>query len=140
MKILLQRAAIGENCTIGFLVADNFRCYTLEDRVREKPGVPVSVWKIPGQTAIPKGTYKVIINMSQRFGKELPLLERVEGFSGVRIHAGNRSKDTEGCILLGTKLGVDHESIENSREAMSQFMQVIGPVFARGEDIWIDVK
>lgn len=140
MKMVLQRAAVGKTCTIGFLVADGFRCYTLEDVVREKPGVDVSVWKIPGETAIPRGSYQVIINMSNRFKKELPLLIGVPGFSGVRIHAGNRSKDTEGCILLGTKMGADHESIEQSQIAMSQFMQVIGPVFARGEDIWLEVK
>ena len=49
-----------ENSTIGELLVDGiWECFTLEDVER-----PV---KIKGETAIPKGTYKVIINESNRF-------------------------------------------------------------------------
>ncbi|CDD19922.1 putative uncharacterized protein [Prevotella sp. CAG:732] len=36
-----------------------------------------------------------------RFKKWLSLILGVPGFSGVRIHAGNTAKDTQGCILVG---------------------------------------
>lgn len=94
MNLTLKRIELGDNYTIGKLYVDNvFECYTLEDKVRLE--------KIKGETAIPTGTYKVIITKSNRFKKDLPLILNVMNFEGVRIHAGNTDKDTEGCILVG---------------------------------------
>lgn len=102
MKLLLERLQIDPDVTIGSLSIDGRRtCWTLEDPVREAPGKPVADWKIPGQTAIPYGTYAVQITQSMRFGRLLPLLIAVPGFTGVRIHPGNTTADTEGCILVG---------------------------------------
>jgi hypothetical protein len=50
---------------------------------------------------IPTGKYKVIVDHSNRFNRDLPLLLNVAGFTGVRIHRGNTSKNTQGCILPG---------------------------------------
>jgi hypothetical protein len=68
-------------------------CHTLED-VLQPPGV-----KIDGSTCIDAGKYHVILSMSQRFGKVLPELLDVDNFSGIRMHGGNTTEDTEGCIL-----------------------------------------
>jgi len=57
--------------------------------------------KIYGETAIPAGRYKVILSMSARFKRVLPELLDVGHFTGIRIHRGNTSKDTAGCILIG---------------------------------------
>jgi hypothetical protein len=96
MKLTLERVAKKETYTIGKLYIDGFYfCDTLEDRVRAK-GV-----KVYGETAIDSGTYKVIMDMSKRFKKRMPLLLDVPNFAGVRIHAGNTVKDTLGCILVG---------------------------------------
>lgn len=70
----------------------HFVCYTMEPTVRTGP-------KVPGKTAIPAGTYDCIVNFSKRFQKPLPLLVNVPGFSGVRIHGGNRPENTQGCLL-----------------------------------------
>jgi hypothetical protein len=108
MKIQIKRLHRTEFSTIGELLIDNvWECYTLEDIERDV--------KIKGETAIPKGTYKVIINQSNRFKRLLPLLLNVEGFEGVRIHAGNTNHDTEGCILVGKTRSNDF--IGQSRKA-----------------------
>jgi hypothetical protein len=121
MKLLLERDIKTTLFTLGRLYIDGqFEAFTCEDAVREKPGVPVAEWKIPGVTAIPRGTYRVIITFSNRFQKHLPLLLDVPGFAGIRIHAGNTAENTEGCILLGT--GRKDGAVTNSRLAMSAFM------------------
>ncbi|WP_250492919.1 DUF5675 family protein [Caballeronia sp. GAWG1-1] len=60
MKLVLHRTVKSALSTEGFLEVDGrFQCYTLEPTYREKPDIPVSVWKIMGKTAIPVGTYSV---------------------------------------------------------------------------------
>lgn len=96
MKLLLKRVQLDPDVTIGSLTVDGqFECWTCEDTVRP-PGV-----KVAGRTAIPFGRYAVTITRSPRFQRDLPLVESVPGFSGVRIHPGNTADDTEGCILPG---------------------------------------
>lgn len=95
MKIEVKRTDFLEMCTIGHLLIDGVDTgiFTLEDKVRSE--------KVFGETAIPKGTYRVVVDYSNHFQKELPHLLNVPNFEGVRIHAGNTDKDTEGCILVG---------------------------------------
>lgn len=103
MTLRLVREPSVRGCTFGKLSIDGvFECHTLEDEMREQPG-PVAAWKIPGVTAIPRGTYQVRLTMSARFGKLLPLVQDVPGFEGIRIHAGNVISDTDGCILVGRR-------------------------------------
>ena len=75
-------------------------CFTCEDIDRQLEDGDGS-GKVAGSTCIPRGTYKIIIDHSKRFNRDLPLLLFVPFFSGVRIHAGNTTSDTEGCILVG---------------------------------------
>ena len=101
MILQLVRRWFTEESTIGELLIDGqHECFTLEDPVHKGP-------KIPGRTAIPEGTYPLVVTLSQRFGRELPLLLNVPGFSGIRIHPGNTAQDTEGCILVGQTRGQD---------------------------------
>jgi hypothetical protein len=95
MKIDICREDFTDKSTVGKMFVDGvFECFTLEDVVRNGP-------KVYGATAIPVGTYSVIIDFSGHFQKELPRILDVPGFEGIRIHCGNTDKDTEGCILLG---------------------------------------
>jgi len=103
-----------------------FNCYTCEDPVRGK-GDPATVaeWKIKGDTAIPYGTYKVKKTYSQRFKRDMWELQNVPGFSGIRIHAGNTAKDTEGCILLGQHINGDYNGIAQSKAAIAEFEAIM---------------
>ena len=124
MKFSVHRNPSGLTCTIGELYVDGvFLCHTLEDVIRERPGMAVEAWKVKGNTAIPEGTYPLAITWSNKFKCELPLVVGVPGFEGIRIHAGNTDADTEGCILVGTWTG--GESISNSRAALASLMDVL---------------
>ncbi|HEY9543694.1 MAG TPA: DUF5675 family protein [Prevotella sp.] len=95
-----------EDYTIGKLYIDGiYFCDTLEDKDRGLKDndniLSIKAKKVFGKTAIPKGTYKVILNESNRFKKILPFIVNVKGFEGIRIHQGNLSNHTEGCILVG---------------------------------------
>jgi hypothetical protein len=139
MQIEVKRRQSMGRSTIGEMFVDGaWQCYTLEDVVREKPGVPVMNWKVKGETAIPAGTYKVVINMSTRFKKLMPLLLNVPGFSGVRIHPGNTHENTEGCILVGRKLSLD--TITESRLAYLDLFAQMVEAEKGGEDIYITIS
>lgn len=130
MQFVLHREMTADGNTLGKLSLDGeFVCHTLEDPIREREGQPVYMWKIPGRTAIPAGSYRLVITHSPRFDEPLPLLINVPGFSGVRIHAGNDVQHTEGCILVGLARGqLDNDlgvEILQSRKALEQLMKLL---------------
>lgn len=139
MELLLQRTDLRENCTIGELSVDGeFECFTLEDTVRERPNCPVSEWKIAGKTAIPAGRYAVVVSVSPRFGKPLPLLVNVPGFVGVRVHCGNVAADTDGCLLVGERVAGD--AIGESRKAFAALMEKISDAIESLHVIHIEIR
>lgn len=130
MKLKVLRTLGTQGCTLGTMSVDGkFQCYTLEDEVREE--------KIYGETAIPAGEYRVIVNHSPHFNRELPLLLNVPGYEGVRIHPGNTAADTLGCILVGASKGAT--SITQSVVAFTALFDVIQNAIAQGEDVWISL-
>lgn len=137
MRLTVIREEFGKDFTIGRLLAGGrFFCWTLEDKDRRvELG---SELKIHKATAIPIGEYKVIINESARFKKDMPLLLDVPYFSGVRIHSGNTHNDTEGCILVGKEKHSDR--IGRSREAFNELMSFLKVFIRGGEQITIEIK
>ena len=100
MKLTLVRFAVTPVATLGSLRLDGrHECFVLEDPYRGQ--LTNAADKVPGRTAIPMGSYPVIITHSPRFNRELPLVDAVPRFSGIRIHPGNTVDDTEGCLLVG---------------------------------------
>lgn len=133
MKLTLERGRPGDGWVCGKLLVDGqFECFTLEDMPR--PGMV----KVPGQTAIPEGTYQVIVNYSTRFHQLMPLLLNVPGFTGIRIHSGNSAADTEGCILLGG--GQSPGWVGQSRIAFGKFFPKLEAALEKGEKVFIEVK
>ena len=106
MNIILDRIAKKSKYTIGKLYIDGeYFCDTIEDTDRgltqTMTDAQIKSKKVYGQTAIPTGTYRIIISYSNKFKRQMPLLLNVPGFLGIRIHSGNTEKDTEGCLIVG---------------------------------------
>ena len=130
MNIRLDRFQRTDQSTISRVLIDDVPvCYALEDVVRPE--------KIHGETAIPAGTYQVIVTHSPHFGRDLPLLVNVPGYEGVRIHPGNTAADTEGCILPGTAHTTD--AVQNSRVAFDLLFADIQAALTAGEPVSITV-
>lgn len=86
--LVLVRDAFTETAVLGRLfLGGTCICSTLENRSK----------------AIPCGTYNIANSKSPKFKRELPLIYgyKVAESSGIRIHAGNTSKDSAGCVLVG---------------------------------------
>lgn len=125
-----------EHGTYGKLYINNvLECHTLEDYDRR---LEDNGKKVDGQTCIPRGEYKVIIDWSNRFKKEMLHILDVPQFAGVRIHAGNTNADTEGCILLGT--GRANGWLLNSRAAVNRVFDRVAVALDRGEEVTIEVE
>ena len=134
MQISVVREQYRPGCTVGRMFVDGtFECFTLEDGIRTK--------KVYGETAIPAGSYSVIVNYSPRFKTSLPLLQDVPNFEGVRIHPGNTAANTLGCILVGRNWTPGSEQVTASRLAFEPLKQKIVDAIARGEEVhWLSLR
>ena len=93
--------------------------------------------KHKGQTAIPRGRYKVTITYSPRFKKDMPLLNAVKGFTGIRLHPLNDANGSEGCIGFGVNDKVGW--ISNSKYWTDLVTGIMKSAINRGENVYITV-
>jgi hypothetical protein len=120
--IVIKRSSYSLNTTIGDVYLGGSKekfCYSLEDTVRGE-GI-----KIPGETAIPNGVYNWHITFSNRFKRDMisiytepngyELKSKGISFKGLRIHGGNKSKDTHGCPLVAYRK-LDADTIQGTAE------------------------
>lgn len=141
MELILQRVRLLPDRTAGQLYIDGtLFCFVVEDRVREVRGKPVSEWKVPHVTAIPEGRYKVILELSPKFGVDTLTLLNVPGFTGIRIHGGNTELDTDGCLIVGyqaTEVGKIKPG--TSKPALADLKVRVKKTLQAGQEIWIRV-
>lgn len=141
IELSLTRNPSNKRSTIGSLfVNGEFFCYTCEDQVRENFVQTVEQWKVPGETAIPVGRYKLSLEDSPRFGKNTLTLDNVRGFTHIRIHAGNTYADTEGCILVGVSADMKNGTIGQSRVALAKLKERLVQPIKDGEDAYITIS
>ncbi len=142
MKLTLKRRFFAEEYTIGTLSIDGVRfCDTLEDKNRDhnKDGDLNDPWegKVYAKTAIPFGTYKVVVNLSPKFKRELPRLLGVPHFEGILIHRGNTAKDSAGCILVGENK-VKGQVI-NSTQYEKGLVKLLKAAIEKGQGVEIEI-
>ena len=94
--------------------------------------------KVYGKTCIPNGTYTVVLSYSNRFKRVLPELLDVPHFLGIRMHAGNSSADSSGCVILGTKSKGDW--VTASRVAFNKVYALLQKAVANKEEITITIR
>lgn len=153
MKLRLERRWPKATYTIGVLFIDGIRyCETLEDHDRglkqSDPLLYIQKRKIAGETAIPKGTYEVSMNVTSpkyagvawyyNFCRgKMPRLKDVPGFDGILIHPGTSALDTKGCILVGknTKVG----KLTDSRACFMEVYKQMKEAADHGEKITLEI-
>lgn len=141
MQLRLERLWPKPTYTVGRLYVDGqLFCNTLEDKVADlnRNGVfDGTEKKVPGETAIPYGTYRVFYGWSPRFGRNLPRLLNVTAFEGILIHPGNTAEDSAGCILVGKNSEVGR--LTQSRYYSDELNKLIDAAQRRGENITIEI-
>ena len=153
MKIKVERRWPKATYTIGRLYIDGlYYCNTLEDKDRGLKQADTTAYiksrKVAGETAIPKGTYGVAMNVtSPKYAGvswfwnlcrgKMPRLLNVPGFDDILIHPGNNALDTKGCILVGknTKVG----QLTESRETFKEVYRRLKDAADKGEEISIEI-
>ena len=96
--------------------------------------------KVYGETAIPRGTYKVDITYSPRFGRRTIEIKDVPHFTGIRIHSGNSSIDSEGCPIVGSVNEIDDDNwVGGSKIAEKTLLAKVQAALDNGEDVTIEV-
>ena len=124
MILTLTRDVPTDHYTLGVLMVNGItRFYTCE---------------LPEGNCIPTGTYNVTITFSNRFQRDMPLIENVPGFTGIRIHGGNTAADTEGCVLVGTTRTKD--GIMNCAPALTLLQMDIQRELDAGKPVTIEIS
>ena len=123
------------DCEIARVYINNdFFCFSIEDATRTT--------KIHGETCIPLGKYPLGVRNSPKFSAmykhDMVWVKDVPGFQFILIHWGNTISDTEGCLILGDKIGVvkAKDAVLNSRTTYIKFYnKVINQIKAGGQFI-----
>lgn len=132
MEILTKTIAKKETYTISRLYVNGaYFCDTLEDCIRTGK-------KVAGKTAIPRGRYEIQWTYSPRFKRFMPIICNVQNFTGIRIHAGNTSGNTDGCILTGKNTIVGKVLL--SRLYTEMLYKSIKKAIDKKERVWITLE
>lgn len=153
MKILVDRKWPKQTYTVGRIYIDDvYFCNSLEDRDRGLKQTDslefIKSRKVFAETAIPKGVYKVAMNItSPKYSAvawywklcqgKMPRLLNVPGFEGILIHPGNSALDSAGCLLVGrnTKVG----QLTESKATFEKLYKKMKAAYDKGEEITIEI-
>lgn len=145
MQIMVDRYLSTNEATLSKVSIDGvFQCYGLEDEFRAV--------KVPGETRIPAGNYKITLKSWGGFHERYKANRRfrafhegmlwvrdVPNFDGILIHVGNFERDTAGCLLLGMGRDETSMTLSNSTQAYIDFYQKVLPA-ARANRLYINYE
>jgi hypothetical protein len=125
MNITLNRTEYREDGIFGELLDENNYsfCATLEHSYLQDDGSYAP--------KIPPGTYNCVRGTHQLAHMANPFetfeVQNVPGHTNILFHAGNYNDDSEGCVLLGTKIGTSvtnppAQMLLNSKVAFQNFL------------------
>ncbi len=152
----VERYNLKSDWTLGKLsVFNKIDGFTVEDEVR--------AIKLHGETAIPYGVYPLGYRQSPKFSSsflysdsvnkliepkdkskypnikdwrnhDLIWVQNVPGFQYILIHWGNTDDDTEGCLIVGSKIGIinGQEGVLSSRVYYKNLYPRIYPIIKQG--------
>ena len=147
----LARYGFGADSTLGKLwrPTDTGRereGFTVEDEIREI--------KVPGETAIPRGTYELKLRteggMHEKYlrrhlelHKGMLWLQNVPDFEWVYLHIGNTADDSLGCPLVGrvpnTSSSGEFRVYESTAAYRELYPKLAAPI-AAGERVVLEVR
>lgn len=131
-----------EAYTIGQLFENGaFLCNTIEDRDRglnnNMSASAILKIKVPGETAIPTGTYRLDVNESPKFKRDLIEIVGVPGYSGVRIHKGNTAQDSAGCVIPG--INTEKGKVTDSTKYEEMLTRKVKAAIAKNDDCFLTI-
>lgn len=123
MQITVDRYLSTNEATLSRVLVDGaFQCFGLEDEFRAV--------KIPGETRVPAGSYKITLRtwggFHDRYQKDrrfrdfhqgMLWVRDVAGFEDILIHVGNSERDTAGCLLVAKERDELRMTLLNSTQA-----------------------
>ena len=116
--------------------------HILEDEVRrDDPSTPKDEGaKVKGRSAIPAGRYEIKLTWSPKYGRVMPEIMAVPGFTGIRIHSGHDETHTEGCLLTAGGFDAAGDIIGGtSKKHQEMFESVVMPAIKKGEQVFITI-
>ena len=153
MLVTVDRRWCRDTYSIGrFYIDGVLYGNSLEDKDRglkqSDPTEYIKRRKVAGETAIPKGKYRLTMDVvSPKYasvawyknlcGGKMPRLLDVPGFDGILIHPGSTALDTKGCILVGknTKVG----QLTESRDTFKKIYKILRAAADKGEAITVEI-
>lgn len=145
MRILIKRTYLRGDCTIGFLWVDGrYFCDTLEPHAIPWVSNPFIGQKAEkrkaGKTAIPEGSYKVVLADSKTHRRVMPFLQHVPEFKKVALRFGKRPKDTRCDVLVGKLDGyAETPLLKDSVSCFHELFHLMEEALEKGEEIEVTI-
>ena len=148
MEILIKRTYFREHSTVGFVqVNGKYVCDVYEpkaicwlgDKTRGRPDDPRHPWpaeeKVAGETAIPEGRYRLTIEPSEKYKRDMICLGHVPHFKHIYLRNTTGRRTTRGDLLLGDFT----HTVPSTENYEMRLKTMIREALANGEKVWLRV-